>query len=78
MTAGPIPICESCSRLRPGPDGFGFECEAFPDGIPDEIILDGFDHREPFPGDHGVRWELDAGDPAAEARLAAYVDDAGG
>ena len=34
-----------------------FTCPAFPDGIPKVIFLDEFDHREPYPGDHGVRFE---------------------
>lgn len=32
-------------------------CEAFPEGIPEVILLDERDHREPFPGDRGVRFE---------------------
>jgi len=33
-------------------------CSAFPDGIPDEIGVNGADHRVPFRGDHGIQWEL--------------------
>lgn len=36
-------------------------CEAFPHGIPEEI-LNGFDHTKPFYGDNGIRFE-----PTAEA-----------
>jgi len=32
-------------------------CRAFPAGIPEEIFLNGFDHRKPYPGDHGIRFE---------------------
>jgi len=32
-------------------------CAAFPDGIPTKITEERFDHRQPFPGDGGVRWE---------------------
>ena len=40
-------------------------CDAFPDGIPDEIKysdvdrnLAPFDHRKPYPGDNGIRFEI--------------------
>jgi hypothetical protein len=34
-------------------------CDAFPDGdgIPSEIITNEADHREPFPGDHGIQFD---------------------
>jgi hypothetical protein len=32
-------------------------CAAFPGGIPDEILFDGFDHREPHPDDNGIQFE---------------------
>ena len=71
MTTAPIPLCESCSRLGPGPDGIGFACAAFPEGISDEIYVEGADHRRPFPGDRGIVYSLGqaVGD---DARLAAY------
>ncbi len=58
MTIGPVPICQFCKRFREGKDwGDPNTCEAFPEGIPDEIELGGFDHRKPFKGDGGVRFE---------------------
>lgn len=33
-------------------------CEAFPEGIPDEIYFLGFDHRKEFPNDRGIRFEI--------------------
>lgn len=32
-------------------------CAAFPQGIPQEVLLTIHDHRLPFDGDHGVRYE---------------------
>ena len=32
-------------------------CDAFPDSIPDEVLFGEFDHREPYPGDHGIQYE---------------------
>ncbi|MGI8335781.1 hypothetical protein ACRYCC_38030 [Actinomadura scrupuli] len=69
----PASICAACTRLKtlPNPDhdpggespytAFIRFCEAFPDGIPDDIDLGGFDHRLPYPGDHGVRFEFESG-----------------
>lgn len=32
-------------------------CDAFPDGIPRAIFFEYFDHRKPYPGDRGIRFE---------------------
>lgn len=47
--------CIGCRHKRPN----GAFCDAFPDGpgIPDAILRNRHDHHEPFPGDHGVRFE---------------------
>lgn len=36
-------------------------CPAFPAGIPNEITFGDFDHRNEYPGDHGVRFEAKPG-----------------
>lgn len=45
--------CLECRNFR------GLQkCTAFRDkDIPVEIFIEGFDHRKPFEGDHGIRWE---------------------
>src|SRR5438874_935529 len=43
--------CASCRHLSAGTMGTG--CAAFPGGIPDEIILNQFDHRQRHPNDDG-------------------------
>jgi len=57
--------CDACARLLVRGDQrlHGWHCEAFPPGereIP-MLILDGDeDHREDYPGDHGLRFVLSA------------------
>ncbi len=52
MRQAGAPLCLTCKRLNVGDD----TCEAFPDGIPGDIYLRGFDHRKLFPGDDGIRY----------------------
>lgn len=48
-----ISQCVWCRHRSAG----GQRCRAFPAGIPVEILRNRHDHRHPFGGDHGVRFE---------------------
>ena len=49
-------VCHRCTHLR---DGNLKTCDAFPDGeIPQEIWSSKHDHKTPYPGDHGIQFNL--------------------
>lgn len=52
-------------------------CAAFPGRVPAEIYFGGFDHRDAFPGDRGVRFLLRPGGEAALERYEARTGEAG-
>ena len=45
--------CMLCKHLSED----GISCTAFPDTIPQDILANVFDHRNPFPGDNGILFE---------------------
>lgn len=49
--------CLCCRHFRPVLPGY--QCEAYSGypGIPDAILEMQHDHRQPYKGDHGIRWE---------------------
>jgi hypothetical protein len=49
MTSRLPVICLACARFRK--DG---TCKAFPNGIPDDIVVFGRDHRTSVNGDNGI------------------------
>jgi hypothetical protein len=54
-------MCTLCSHLHESeghPDHI-HTCDAFPEGVPGEILHSGFDHRQPFEGDNGIRFSPD-------------------
>ena len=56
MIVGPLAICLACKRLRSANT-----CDAYPDGIPGRILFEHFDHRLPYPGDRGTRFDVACG-----------------
>jgi hypothetical protein len=54
-TSFTMPICYWCKHLnrvrRPA------ICKAFPEGIPDDILVSTADHRKPYEGDNGFLYE---------------------
>ena len=46
-----VGICHLCAR-RWGP----LTCQAYPGGIPWEILAGTVDHRKPYEGDHGLQF----------------------
>lgn len=55
MTIGPAPICVHCKHFHS--KGKGLTCDAFPEGIPFDIIICNVIHKKPYKGDHGIQFE---------------------
>jgi hypothetical protein len=53
------PICLDCAHfdqaeaIRSGK----YRCKAFPLEIPQTILVNNADHKKPYPGDNGIRFE---------------------
>lgn len=68
----PVTLCMSCANVGDLGDDGVLTCSAFPDGIPREVQIGGFDHRGQYPGDMGVRYVMDREDPLSVKRLEQY------
>jgi hypothetical protein len=52
---GEVPDCMFCKHRIANNNKF--VCAAFPNGIPSLISSGIMDHRQPYPGDNGIRFE---------------------
>lgn len=50
-------LCLACARMGSTLD-LPLSCAAFPDGIPDSILGNAVDHREPVEGDNDLQFKL--------------------
>jgi hypothetical protein len=57
MTQRLSQICVFCKHFGRDVANDRPTCDAYPDGIPDDIYLNGADHRMSQPGDHGIHFE---------------------
>jgi len=51
------PQCLCCKHYRDFTPAGARRCDAFPDGIPREILSMEVSHQFEYPGDHGIRYE---------------------
>lgn len=59
MTIGDDPICMRCQHLivPPPVKKPGLPCRAFPEGIPEKILLGDISHIENLDGDNGLKYK---------------------
>lgn len=65
---GKSPVCLQCAHFHENlavNDLPGAVCDAFPQGIPKEIMMAGDKHDKPIKGDHGIQFEKNTGNKGA-------------
>ena len=63
-------LCPVCKHFLGRNDRLVWICKAFPEEIPVEIVDNEFDHRNPYPNDNGIQFEIEDG-----ITLPKWVDD---
>lgn len=71
MTSLPPPMCYSCRHLRADPQMI---CDAFPNGIPTEIVESVVDHRDPYTGDNNIQFEQDPRAPVPHWDMLGFAE----
>jgi hypothetical protein len=51
-----MPVCWDCRHFHDD-DQPRSRCDAFPNGIPMDMLLSKQDHTSPYPGDNGIQFE---------------------
>lgn len=69
IALGAEPICTTCRHFDVRSMDGDLACAAFPDLIPAPILENQVDHRQPYKGDGGLRWEQDRGAPPLNVAL---------
>lgn len=51
-------LCAYCAFLHFDSPHWNLRCDAFPNGIPSEILNNDVDHRKEYEGDNGIQYKF--------------------